>query len=271
MDEMVTEIQWTRLPFVFEAELLQEDLRGIAEEEWVPHFNQKDYEGRWSSVSLRSRTGLVEDGVPMGTAAEFKDTPLMARCPHMKAAVDAFGFAKKSVRLLRLQAGSRVREHVDRDLGLAAGELRLHVPVTTNDRLEFVVAGRQLKLREGESWYIDFSQPHRIYNGGETDRVHLIIDGEANEWALAMLQRATEEMVTESFEPKGAAEFERFRALVFEDVKLQVELLRTETRDALMSAVVAAGAARGFVFEAAEVEAVLHKNTQAWNARTGEA
>lgn len=264
-------IQWTRLPFVFEAELLQEDLRGIAEAEWVPHFNQKDYEGRWSSVSLRSRTGLVEDGVPMGSAEEFKDTPLMERCPHMKAVVDAFGFAKKSVRLLRLQAGSRVREHVDRDLGLAAGELRLHVPVATNDKLEFLVAGRQLKLREGESWYIDFSQPHRIYNGGETDRVHLIIDGEANEWALAMLRRATEEMVTQSFEPKGAAEFERFREQVFEDAELQAELLKPATRDALTHAVVAAGAVRGIVFEAAEVEAVLQKNTRAWSAGTGEA
>lgn len=271
MEETTKAIQWTRLPFVFEPELLQQDLRGIAESEWVPHFNQSDYEGRWSSVSLRSRTGLIEDGVPMGTAAEFRETPLMDRCPHMKAAVDAFEFAKKSVRLLRLQAGSRVREHVDRDLGLAAGELRLHVPVVTNDKLEFVVAGRQLKLREGESWYIDFSQPHRIYNGGETDRVHLIIDGEVNEWAMAMLRCATEEMVTESFEPKGAAEFERFRAQVFEDAELQAELLNAETREALTSAVVAAGAARGFAFEAAEVEAVLRKNTQAWNERTGEA
>lgn len=264
-------IQWTRLPFVFDAKGLQEDLAGIAEEEWVPHFNASDYEGRWSSVALRSRTGLIEDGMPMGTAAEFKDTPLMARCPHMKAAVDAFAFEKKSVRLLRLQAGSRVREHVDRDLGLEAGELRLHVPVVTNDRLEFVVAGRQLKLAEGESWYIDFSQPHRIYNGGETDRVHLIVDGEVNAWALAMLQRATEERVTESFEPVGAGVFERFRELVFEDAELQEQLLKLGTREAFFGAVVAAGEARGFAFTMSEVESVYRKSAQAWTARTGEA
>ncbi len=87
------------------------------------------------------------------------------------AAVNAFEFPKEAVRLLRLHAGARIKEHRDHDLGLADGELRIHVPIATNDDVEFIVANRRLILQEGESWYIDFSQPHRINNPGASDRV----------------------------------------------------------------------------------------------------
>ncbi|QMV18781.1 hypothetical protein GOB94_08865 [Granulicella sp. 5B5] len=40
--------------------------------EWVPHFNTNDYEGWWSSVSLRSWTGLVY-AVESARLAEMKD------------------------------------------------------------------------------------------------------------------------------------------------------------------------------------------------------
>ena len=191
-------IPWTKLPQIFAPDGLQADLAAIVAAVWVPHFNTKDYDGQWSSVALRSRTGHVKDIMPVGTLEEYRDTPLMECSPHLRAAVEAFAFPKMSVRLLRLHAGARVLEHTDRCLGLEDGEVRLHVPITTNEQVEFVVAGRQLRLRAGESWYIDFTQPHRIFNGGSTDRVHLVIDGPANEWVLDLVRRSAAEIVTET-------------------------------------------------------------------------
>ena len=260
-------IQWTKLPFSFEPALLREDLSAIVGGAWKPHFNQQDYAGDWSGLALRSRTGDANDISPHGTAAEFKDTPLMEQCPHLRAAVEAFQFPVKSVRLLRLEAGSRVNEHSDPDLGLADGQLRVHVPVMTSEQVEFVVANRRLILREGESWYIDFSQRHRIYNGGTTDRIHLIIDGEVNEWALALLEKSAREIVTESFDPPGMMEFRRFQEVVYNDPNLQTALLGVTGKRELFEEVVVAGAQHGYVFDMEVVESVFQANRQAWMER----
>jgi hypothetical protein len=31
-------------------------------------------------------------------------------------------------------------------------------------------------MQEGECWYLDTRKPHEAINGGDTDRVHLVID-----------------------------------------------------------------------------------------------
>ncbi len=258
---------WTKLPMRFDPAQLRADVQAIAQDAWVPHFNSADYEGRWSSVALRSKTGRTGDITAQGTVEEFCDTPLVEQCPHLRAAMAAFAFPQKSVRLLRLHAGSRVREHRDADLGPADGELRIHVPVTTSDEVEFDVANRRLLLREGESWYIDFSQPHRIDNRGATDRIHLVIDSTVNEWATALLERSVAEIVTETFEPAGVAGFRAFREKVFEDEQLQAELLQISERERFLAAVVAAAAARGYEFGRAEVESMYNLRRREWMER----
>ena len=259
---------WTKLPLFFDPGPLHADLDVIPESAWVPHFNLNDYAGRWSSTALRSLSGRADDIQPRGQAADFTDTPLAAQCPHLKAVIDAFDFPKKSVRLLRLHARSRVLEHRDPDLGLADGEIRIHVPIATNDRLEFVVANRRLILSEGEAWYIDFTQPHRIDNAGDTDRIHLVIDGSANEWALGLIKRGLQERVTETFEPDGVRSFRQFRAAVFEDPHLQAALLKVTDRPQLIDAVVSAGAARGYAFQRVEVESAYQQSHREWLERS---
>ena len=257
-------LPWTKLPFFFDPVGLRADLQSIPADAWVPHFNQFDYEGQWSSVSLRSRSGRSDEIIAHGAAEEFRDTPLAAQCPHLQAAVNAFEIPRKAVRLLRLHAGARIKEHRDRDLGLADGELRIHVPIATNDDVEFIVANRRLILQEGESWYIDFSQPHRINNRGTTDRIHLVIDGTVNDWSAALLDRAMREIVTESFEPQGVAGLRRLSELVFADPQLQSQLLAITDQKKFLDAVVALGAQHGCDFELSEAESALNQRRHEW-------
>jgi hypothetical protein len=259
-------LPWTKLPFFFDPAGLRADVAAIPADAWVPHFNQHDYEGQWSSAALRSKNGRSDAIV--GAAEDFCDTPLTAQCPHLRAAVEAFKFPKKSVRLLRLHAGSRVREHRDSDLGLADGELRIHVPVATSEDVEFVVANRRLMLREGDAWYIDFSQPHRIHNRSASDRIHLVIDGTVNDWATALLNRATREIVTESFEPAGIASLRRFSEIVFDNPQLQSQLLAITDRRQFLDAVAAAGCAHGCAFEPAEAESIFDQRRREWMQRS---
>jgi hypothetical protein len=265
---MALTIPWTKLPMRFDPALLRADVAGIAEDAWVPHFNSADYEGRWSSVALRSKSGRVGDITAQGEVSDFHDTPLLAQCPHLREAVETFAFPQKAVRLLRLHAGSRVREHRDADLGLADGELRIHVPVATSDEVEFVVSNRRLLLGEGEAWYIDFSQPHRIDNRSAADRIHLVIDGTVNEWARELLERSVAEIVTETSEPAGVAGFRAFCEKVFEDAQLQAELMQIPQRETFLAAVVAAGSARGYGFGRAEVESAFNMRQREWIERS---
>lgn len=267
MEATPASLPWTKLPFFFAPAGLRADLQAIPSSAWVPHFNSQDYSGEWSSVALRSRSGRAEDITPRGKAEEFRDTPLATICPHLQMAVETFKFQKKSVRLLRLHAGSRVREHRDVDLGLADGELRIHVPVTTNEGVEFVVSNRKLILREGEAWYIDFSQPHRIHNAGQSDRIHLVIDGTVNDWAIALLDSSSHELVTETFEPAGVASFRAFREKVFEDAQLQAKLQEIAGREQFLQAVVAAGAECGCDFDLDVAESAFNQQRHEWIER----
>jgi hypothetical protein len=175
-----------KLPFRFDPRPLQADLDGLAPADWVPHFNTRYYEGDWSAAALRSVGGRAGQIYPDPTATHsFADTPLMARCPNVRAVLQTFACPLQSVRLLRLDAGSAIREHKDLNLGYEDGEVRIHIPVRTNPAVEFYLAGRRLVLAEGESWYLNFNLPHRVRNGGPTARVHLVLDCVLNDWLRA--------------------------------------------------------------------------------------
>jgi hypothetical protein len=42
----------------------------------------------------------------------------------------------------------------------------------------------------GSVWYLRLSDPHSVYNKGNTDRVHLVIDAVANDWMMTMIETA---------------------------------------------------------------------------------
>lgn len=80
-----------------------------------------------------------------------------------------------TVRLLSLEPGESVEEHKD-GCGFAAGWLRLHLPIVTNDKAAIVMGGREHRWQPGELWYADFDRPHSVFNFGVERRVHLVVD-----------------------------------------------------------------------------------------------
>ena len=166
----------------FDVALLQADLARIVAEDFVPHFNTRYYDGDWSVVSLRAVGGDEKKIYPDPTRTDYADTPLMARCPYIAQVVDSFPCPKLAVRFLRVRPRSVVKEHRDYNLRLEDGELRLHIPITTNPEVRFMVAGKRVIMAPGECWYNDFTQPHSVHNDGDGDRVHLTIDCVVNDW-----------------------------------------------------------------------------------------
>lgn len=180
-----------QLPLHFDPDLLKADLRALAAEDWVLHFNKPYYEGEWSGVALRSVNGEAGRLYPDPTAREqFADTPALARCRYIQSVLATFHCPLEAVRLLKLRAGSSIREHKDYNLGYEDGEVRFHVPVLTNPDVEFYLNQQRIVMNEGECWYLDFNLPHRVVNHSATDRIHLVIDCVVNDWVRGFFEPA---------------------------------------------------------------------------------
>ena len=182
-----------KLPFQFDPAKLKDELNKINDDEWIAHFNTSYYEGDWSGVPLRGQKGAthpIQQLYPNPAAKEFEDTELMSRCPYYKEVLDNFKCPTTSVRLLKLKSGAVIKEHTDHALGFEDGEARIHVPIVTNPEMEFKLKGERVIMNEGETWYLNFSQPHSLANKGATDRVHIVIDCVVNEWLEELFTKA---------------------------------------------------------------------------------
>jgi hypothetical protein len=135
------------------------------------------HNGEWVGLGLRSQGGSVQRTDPGGPGLdEFEDTPLMECTPYIAELLRALKCPIRSVRLLRLPPGGVIAEHRDTYHGFEYGQLRLHVPVVTSDAVETYVRDRRWHWRPGDLWYADFGSLHSVRNGGESARVHLVID-----------------------------------------------------------------------------------------------
>lgn len=181
-----------KLPLAFDARRLLADLALAEASHWQPHFVTRNYTGDWSVIPLRSVAGRADHihsdaSVPV---SDYAPTPVLARCPYFQEVLGRFACPVSSARLMKLAAGSHIKEHVDHDLSVARGTARLHIPISTNPEVEFHIEDERVRMAAGECWYIDATLRHRLANLGATDRVHLVFDCEVNDWLRAQLAQA---------------------------------------------------------------------------------
>ena len=179
-----------RLPMAFDPARLAADLAAFDGDEWVAHFVRQNYEGDWSALPLRAQVGATHPiqmiYSPPGVT-DFADTPFLSRAPYFAEVIAAFACPVTCVRLKRLTPGSVIKEHHDNDLAAEEGVARIHVPVATNDRVEFLLNGTPVTMKPGEAWYLRLADPHAVANRGDADRVHLVIDVLVDDWMRGML------------------------------------------------------------------------------------
>ena len=176
--------KYLKLPFQFDENKLVADLKLIMEKQWIPHFNKEGYNGKWNSVSLMAGGGEATNIFALSNNdSEILETPILKDCLNFKEVINQFKFKLVSVRLLRLEAGARIKPHHDYNLGYEDNYFRLHIPITTNNDVNFLLDGNRVKMLPGECWYTNVNYTHSVSNNGNSDRVHLVIDGERNSWS----------------------------------------------------------------------------------------
>lgn len=87
----------------------------------------------------------------------------------------------------KLVAGGKITPHVDRHPSFHAGH-RIHVPITTNPRVRFMIDGRPYQFKVGEAYEINNQKQHSVMNKGGEDRITFIFDYVPRERVAAALK-----------------------------------------------------------------------------------
>jgi hypothetical protein len=79
--------------------------------------------------------------------------------------------------LINLPKNKKILPHTDSGNEHFFKTKRIHIPITTNDKCNFIVGNETVQMKEGEIWEIDNAyKVHSVNNDGDTDRIHLLID-----------------------------------------------------------------------------------------------
>lgn len=166
--------------------------------EFTNHYSNYNKGKSWSALSLRGYTddaSFITKPIEMSKAwqeencdriFEMQDTPLYKLFPEIKQYCETLGAEIHRVRFMRLKPGGgeleRHTDQVDPDSGGALNKLaRIHLPIKTNPDVIFTVwdtkgTPQKVHMSEGDVWFLDTRKAHQAINGGNEERIHLVID-----------------------------------------------------------------------------------------------
>ena len=75
----------------------------------------------------------------------------------------------------KLAAGGNITPHIDSLESFAHGH-RIHIPITTNKLVRFMIDGRPYRFEIGNVYEINNQKTHSVMNAGKEDRISFIFD-----------------------------------------------------------------------------------------------
>jgi hypothetical protein len=193
----------------FDASLLIDAVTKISTE-YTNHYSNYNKDKSWSALSLRGYTkdpNFITKPAEMNKKWQLEnineefaiqDTEIRKVLPQAEPLLSMFPGELHRVRLMNLSPnGGELERHtdqVDPDSGVQNGKvMRFHFPLITNDDVEFTTwqvdgTKKTVQMKVGECWYIDTRKPHRAINNGVTNRIHLVVDVEANDEVRRLIE-----------------------------------------------------------------------------------
>ncbi len=75
----------------------------------------------------------------------------------------------------KLLSGGRINPHFDSHVTFRRSH-RIHVPITTNPRVRFMIDGKPFRMQVGQAYEINNQKTHSVMNSGKDDRITFIFD-----------------------------------------------------------------------------------------------
>jgi hypothetical protein len=170
--------EFVRLPLKFDVQRLSEEVLALDEADWMPH--PQGFKGN-NSVPLISLNGEMNDSFN----GPMQVTNQLQRSPYIQQVLASFGEVFGRSRLMALGGGCSVPEHRDINYHWYT-RVRIHIPVITNPKVLFYCGDTHVHMQAGETWIFDSWKPHRVENGSDENRVHLVVDtaGSSKFWKM---------------------------------------------------------------------------------------
>lgn len=177
------EFDRSKLALSFDVEKLQQDVYNIVSryQPFYVHYNVVPLTMPGGSCSQTIDTSDDE-------WSAWQETDFLQSSPYIREVLDSLQCEKTNVRLMRLAPGAFLDEHTDPQLDMKfRKQIRLHVPIYTNNAVEFLLNKTAVPLLPGELWYLKLSDPHSVVNGGQFERIQMSIDVVVNEWIESLI------------------------------------------------------------------------------------
>ncbi|KGJ96330.1 aspartyl/asparaginyl beta-hydroxylase domain-containing protein [Colwellia psychrerythraea] len=170
--------EFYQLPLAFDVKQLQKEVLALDECQWIEHPDR--FKGN-ASIPLVSVNGEINNDFngPMQVTQSLNDLP------YHKQVIASFGEIIGRSRLMRLAPGCEVPIHSDTNYHWYK-RVRIHIPIITDENVLFYCEDKHVNMEVGQAWIFDSWKYHRVHNGGNTLRVHLVIDiaGSSRFWKL---------------------------------------------------------------------------------------
>jgi hypothetical protein len=175
-----------QLPYRFDVARLAHELDLLSGARWRLHPDRTNGN---SALPLISGAGGDNDDA----SGDMRPTCHLENSPYLKQVVASFDEVFGRSRFMRLEPGCEVSLHVDVHHHWF-NHVRIHIPVVTNPDVIFYCGTEQMHMRAGECWIFDTWRPHRVVNGGQQSRTHLVIDTAGSSRFWNMVARADQAM-----------------------------------------------------------------------------
>lgn len=173
-----------KLPFNFDTSKLKQDLDTCLNFDFLQNYIPANYNGKNYILPLRSIDGKLNAPAALpGQQNRYRDTLVLEKCSYFREISNLFLCDKEAIRLMNLPPGAYVNTHTDHDCGYEDGLFRVHIPITTNNDVHFVLNDKRIIMNSGDVWYTNVNLPHSVANKGKTNRVHLVMDCIRNDWS----------------------------------------------------------------------------------------
>lgn len=180
---MKLQVPFLQLPILFDAQALAREVDAV-DPHWWRGRTQRD-DGN-SALTL-----ITTHGDPDSDALDgpMRPTPALAQCPYLMQVLQALGATWGRARLMRLSGQAEVRAHVDINYYWRE-RMRVHVPIVTTPSVRFQCGEGEVNMAAGECWIFDTWRRHRVLNGGDHTRIHLVADTVGGEGFWDLLAQA---------------------------------------------------------------------------------